>query len=252
MNNSVAEVTIRQFEKQDFAAVRKIVLQGFKNKFSVLSSLGDKKLLALLTDSNFIPSQSFEGYLVASFEEQILGVMVLKWKGQKRPPSTALSPLRLIITYGCMTMVKYYICLALLEEYIDAHTCYVELLAVDEQARGLGIGTALLNRGLLLMEKQPLLHTFSLYVAEGNAAAYRLYTHMGIRERGKKHNLLAKLFFNEGSWVYMSSTDSRGERIYYVKRKGWWLGFLGALGVMNLPSSGLWFVFFLWFLPERR
>ncbi|MDD2296386.1 MAG: N-acetyltransferase [Sphaerochaetaceae bacterium] len=252
MDDSLTDVCVRQFEERDFYDVERIILEGFKDKFRVLAYLGEMRMLELFKDSGFISQKPYKGYLVAEYEKQVLGVLFLTWKGQKRPINSTLNVFQLVKKYGFKTMLKYYICLALLEDNITSKTCHAELLAVDEETRGLGVGTALLDAGLDFMEKSKNLKTFSLYVAESNTAAYRLYNRMGIKARSKKHSILTKYFFREESWIYMDTDIENSQQAYYVKRKGWWLGFIGSLGFLNISFSWILFPMFLWFVPERR
>jgi ribosomal protein S18 acetylase RimI-like enzyme len=55
---------------------------------------------------------------------------------------------------------------------------------VDQPARGLGVGRALMEAGIVWGESNPILHKLALHVFEDNSRAVRLYTQLGFRIEG--------------------------------------------------------------------
>ena len=79
------QVNIRDFKQTDLGQVSDILVEAFKKKFEKIAQLPPDKMLGLLIDTGMIDSYPYPGYFVAEDGSGIVGVMILRWKGQERP-----------------------------------------------------------------------------------------------------------------------------------------------------------------------
>jgi ribosomal protein S18 acetylase RimI-like enzyme len=262
-------IEIRPFDKDDIQCVAEILLHSFKDKFHLLKRLPENKQIQFLIDSGFVDGSPFDGYIVAEKNGKIVGVMLLKWKGQKRIKSAYKVPFsRLVQNYGFVNTIRILIGFSILEESTTKEECYIEHIAVAPEARGLGIGTKLLDHALRYTGKTPGLSTTSLYVAASNVSAQRLYERMGFIVRRNRKSWLTKVVFHEYSWLYMiKNQGAESPKNRFVMKSGWWLGFLGLLGLPYIKTiiyvfkgdvspiallGLLWFLWFGLFIPEEK
>jgi hypothetical protein len=77
-----------------------------------------------------------------------------------------------------------------------------------------------------------------------------------------------KRLFHEKSWLYMSNHLEGDEQVIHLTmKKSWWLGFLGFIGFIYVPSmllyfegeasasvflNMLWFLWFTSFIPIKK
>ncbi len=262
-------IKIRTFKEADLESVASIIMNSFKSKFKALASLSDYDLIELLKQAGYVERTGFEGYLVAEKDNKVVGVMLLKWEGQKRPKAPPKPGfLKLGRMYGFLNLIKLQLGLSLLEESIDYGECYIEHIAVDPNERGFGIGTQLINYGKDIVENNPSLNKYTLYVAASNISAVQLYQNLGFRVKSRQNSAITQLLFKERSWLYMTNNLKNTEdKTKYTMQKQWWLGFLGIIGFFKIPSillflkgdaspvvllSLLWFLWFLLFIPRKK
>ncbi|MBF4692208.1 GNAT family N-acetyltransferase [Fusibacter ferrireducens] len=196
-------IKIRNFEEEDFEAVVKILASSFKNKFHALTNLSDEMILQLLKDSGVIDRLPFEGYLVGEIQNQVQGVMLLKWQKQIRPRKERLSFIKLSEKYGVLNICKFLFGFIILQEALDEGECYIEHIAVNSEFRGCGLGTVLLEYGKEWVKKTPDLDQYTLYVAAHNRRAINLYERQGFRVKKSQSSLLTTLLLGEKAWHYM-------------------------------------------------
>ena len=142
------------------------------------------------------------------------------------------------------------------------------LLAHHCCARGLGVGTKLLDYALDYTKNTLWFSVTSLYVANTNTSAQKLYERIGFEVHRSKKSLITQVLFHEKIWNYMTKNHGT-EKIYskLVMKNGWWLGFIGLLGVPHVrmvalfftgqvPAMALlgllWFLWFTLFIPLKR
>jgi len=95
-------------------------------------------------------------------------------------------------------LVKFFI----LEESVDSDSCYIVYIGVSSEARGKGIGKALLKRGEDFARERGKRY-LSLAVAANNDIAYRLYQKVGFKDIKRNKDIFTKLIFGIGTWIYM-------------------------------------------------
>jgi hypothetical protein len=94
------DLIIREFREEDVYQVAKILLSSFQSKFYAIKSFSLEKQIQFFIDASFVDDHSFDGYIVADYKDEVVGVMLLKWKGQNRGvPTNKKSLLGLIKRY---------------------------------------------------------------------------------------------------------------------------------------------------------
>ncbi|MBN2859295.1 MAG: GNAT family N-acetyltransferase [Sphaerochaetaceae bacterium] len=234
-----------------------------------MQQFSEEKQIQFLIDASFIDSHAFEGYTVAELEGDVVGVMLLKWRGQiKGKPRHRISVFRLFKNYGFWQVIQMIILALLLKEDPTKDECYISHIAVAETARGHGIGTRLLKYSLQYTKEILGLSTTSLYVASSNTSARSLYERTGFEVHREKKSRLTSLALHETTWIHMRlSHREYSGRPGLVMKNGWWLGCFGLLGIPHLdtlllflkgeaPAMGLiglsWFLMFSYLIPEKR
>ncbi|NCB03324.1 MAG: N-acetyltransferase, partial [Spirochaetia bacterium] len=260
-------LVVREFKEEDLNQVADVLLNSFQSKFYPIKNFDKEKQIQFLIDSSFVSDHPFDGYIVAEYRQQVVGVMSLNYHGQKKgTPNKKTSLFELIKNYGFIPVIKMYSIFSLLEEKVPLGQVYIEHIAVKEEARGLSIGTTLLKYSLSYTKETLHLPSTSLYVASSNTRAKQLYEKLGFVTKGKRKSVITKIAFHEKSWFYMRyDHDGYDEKI--VMKKGWYLGFVGLLGVPYLHNlllvfkgegslitllGLLWFLMFSMFIPEKR
>lgn len=207
MSCSPSQVFIRPFEAKDYEAVTYIIYESFKHKFKSLIQGQDEVLLSLIKALRIIKSSPQQGYFVAEKDQEILGVMRLKWKNQYHPHEPWLrNAWHLSKIYGLWPLLKLKIGYILLEENVPEGVCYIEHIAVSPLHRGKGIGGMLLNHGKAWAVGHPFLRQYALYVAAHNKNAIKLYLTQGFDIIAILHSFTTKIFFHEEKWFFMSQS----------------------------------------------
>jgi ribosomal protein S18 acetylase RimI-like enzyme len=239
MDKPIETPTIRPFEEKDIDAVSKIMLNAFKSKFRSLKIISDEKMVQLFKESGFVEDQPFKGYLVAEMDEEVVGVMSLKWQdqvGRKGPKKNNF--FRLCRHYGLFNILKLFLLLAILEGRTSEGECYIEHIAVSSSYRGQNIGTMLLNHVDRIVEDTAVLNRITLYVSEGNASAIKLYERLGFVLRRRESSRISQFLLREKTWYYMVKViKDKDNQNQYSMKSGWWLGFLGIIGFSHIPSA---------------
>ncbi|MFQ5853183.1 MAG: GNAT family N-acetyltransferase [Candidatus Binatia bacterium] len=197
-------VNIRRFQTRDLKQIADIMAWSFKDKFQRLAPLPQDDMSDFLAKAGVIYPSPFPGYLVAEDEGQgeVLGVMVLKWAKQDRPP--AKPEWSKAGKYGWIKLGKLLIGLSLLVES-NPHDgeCYIEHITVRADARGAGIGTQLLEFGKAFTVQNGF-KEYTLHVAASNESVIKLYEKLGFKIVRRERSLLSKWLFDIEEWYYMS------------------------------------------------
>ena len=195
---------IRPFRKNDFEKVTDIFIDAFKSKLDHLIKLDDERVREFLVDSNFIENKPIEGYFVAEKDGEVLGILLLKWKEQNRIKITNKTGfLYLVKKYGFFRTIRTILGALFFYKRVAENECYIEHIAVSKNARGLGIGTKLLEYGENVAQNEIKKKRYTLYVALSNKAAKRLYERVGFEDIELKSSLLSTMIIKEGKWYFM-------------------------------------------------
>ena len=205
MDKSSDEVLIRQFKEDDYGAVSSIFANSFKGKLHYLTNLSEETIAEFLSDSGFVANRPFEGYWVAEMNDEVLGILLLKWNKQNRVKShKKLNFIQLCLKYGFLKVIKLFIGILILNENnIRDDECYIEYIAVSSKCRGLGVGTKLITLGGRFVKDTLKLNKYSLHAASSNKKAIKLYEKLGFVIIEIENSMITRLLFNEDTWLYM-------------------------------------------------
>ncbi len=198
-------VNIRDFNNDDLSQVASLVASSFREDINRIVKLPDDKMAEFIIEVDEVFPSPFPGYVVAESDGKIMGVMILRWPKQEVPKNK----LRLskALRYGLPATIKFIVKLIvkryLFTEKIGEETCHVAQLAVKENARNKGIGTALLEYGKGVA-KENSLKKYTLHVDAENKPALRLYQRTGFELVKKKNNILARWLLGVKVWYFMS------------------------------------------------
>ncbi|MFP4169717.1 MAG: GNAT family N-acetyltransferase [Methanomassiliicoccales archaeon] len=197
-------ITVRRFRREDYEEVVAILATSFGSKFHSLTGLSQGEMAALLGDSGLAGNEPFEGYLVAEVEGKVLGIMVLRWKGQNRGWSHRnQSFYRLSRRYGFWKVIKLLTAMSIMGgSKVPEGECQIEQIGVSPGARGRGIGRELVDFGSRLVEGKGL-RRCSLYVASSNERAIEFYRRLGFAVDREVRSSLTRLLFGERDWYRM-------------------------------------------------
>ncbi len=260
-------IKIQPFCPEHYEQVSDILFDAFRSKFEKLTNLEESKLRGFVRAAG--PGECDAGTWVAELDGRIVGIISLKWNGMdKGKPARPLQLGKLIHDYGLLNTIRFYTGMALLQEALPEGECYVEHIAVSAQARGMGVGHQLLDFGQEVATAHGL-SRYTLNVALSNPRARALYEKMGFGVTKKVTSWLTKLFINETGFYYMVKplTEAAVGLKKWRLKKHWGLGFFGLIGILALPGVWtwlqgegsashlpglLWFLFFDYFVPERK
>ncbi len=196
---------LRSFRETDTSYAVRVLVDSFRGKFQALTNLSDEKLYQLLQETELYSGWHHDGCLVIEMDGKVVGIMTLKWLGQKRTKGKAsTSIIALIRKYGLQNVVKAYCGFAILSHNPKPGECYIEHIAVSRESRGLGLGTVLLQAGEKVVHQHPDLDTYSLYVSKSNTGAIQLYESLGFETMSSQSSSLTKLLLKEPTWLYMT------------------------------------------------
>lgn len=189
------KVIIRPFQSKDFEAVASIMFDAFKSKFKHIAKLSEAELYELLIVSGIMADSAYDGYYVAEVDNQVMGCINFTWIGQKKSDSKhKKSFFELMHQFGLIKLLRFYGILALLQSSLNLGECYIDNVAVHKDARGLGVGSQLIEVSTLMIKEHDALNYCSLHVVGSNAEAHKLYKRLGFQTRDHiKSNLLRQL-----------------------------------------------------------
>jgi len=190
-------ILIRDFETDDLERVGDIMADSFCGKFRRLSKAPPGRVRALVMGSGVLHQDPFKGYIVAELDSEVVGVMLLKWKGQKRPLYMPVDH-----STGWWERTRLAWGLGLLDHSPVEGEMYVEFIGVSEKARGRGVGTAMLKRGKDITSEMGM-SSFTLYVASSNAQAIGVYRRMGFETSKEVRSVISRRLMGVGEWWFM-------------------------------------------------
>lgn len=203
MQKEADHLIIRDFHPTDLSRVSNIIAESFKEKFQKLSNFSVQQLPNVLQETGLIYSTFFPGYLVAEQNNEICGVMVLKWKNQNRPPNKYR--FHVGKTYGYWKIIKLFLGLWLLTHKPNQGECYIEHIAVKPAFRGQKIGSKLILFGKNFAKENMFQH-LSLFVSSKNNDAIRLYKKLGFNIIKIEKSFLTKTLFGIKQWYHMKQS----------------------------------------------
>ncbi len=183
---------VRNIKKEDEKGSAKVFLEGFNNKIKNLSHIPEERTYDFLIDFGIVKNYYKEGYFVAEVDGEILGLMLLRWKGQEKQEDKVLDFSVLVKKYGLPLVVRTMIKVNIVNYNPKKGEMYIEHIAVLEKARGLGIGSILLERAFNMAKSRNDINKVTLSVIEENHRAHKLYNKLGFEDTHDTTSLLGK------------------------------------------------------------
>lgn len=177
---------------------RKLVMEGFASKF-VRVKLNDRQLMELTQLVwRFPNARSQNRQYVAEVAGQFAGTMSLV--RENTSDEEGISLIQLGRQFGWANVMGLLTCYSVLEHNVASGEVYIDHIVSSPAMRGRGVGTRLLE-----MAKQSLGEgeRLTLYVAESNPEAKKLYERLGFRVVKKQKSHLKKMLIGEEGWYFM-------------------------------------------------
>ncbi len=187
-------ILVRPASVADRGAVGEILTSGFFEKFARIFGPHPERVKGIL--SELPPSGRV---YVAELGGKVVGTLTLVTGEEK--PSPLWPVLRRHLPFA-RALWALLILLLLGTAAPDPDTAVIEAVAVLPEARGRGVGRALMSRALEEARRAGR-RRVALYVVEGNEPAVRLYTSLGFRKERTVPLLLGSLLFGTRRLVYM-------------------------------------------------
>ncbi|GMQ58349.1 GNAT family N-acetyltransferase [Vallitalea sediminicola] len=179
---NINELIIRSFKTEDKKDISKIYLDGFNSKVKKLLDLPDERKNDFLDDFGILGTHYKEGYFIAEIDGDIIGLMLLRWVGQERQKNTQPKFFLLVKKYGLISTLKTMAKLILMNHNPKKGEIYIDNIAVSEKARGLGIGSILIDKAFDTAMSMNGIDKVSLAVIEDNPKAHKLYKRLGFKD----------------------------------------------------------------------
>jgi ribosomal protein S18 acetylase RimI-like enzyme len=195
------QVNIRDFKRADLGQVSEILVEAFKKKFEKIAQLPSDEMLGLLIDTGMIDSYPFPGYIVAEDDSGIVGVLILRWKGQEHP-EPKLEFVKTAGKYGWLRLIRLLAGYWFIKPRPGKGVCYDERLGVRPDKRGSGIGTQLLEYGFEYAANDGF-KKLTLHVASTDVGAIRLYEKLGFKIPMTEKSYITGLILGSRVWHYM-------------------------------------------------
>ncbi len=186
----MSEVSVRNMTKDDISIVSKFIYESFWQKMLPLHSLNEEEALKLIQGIMFSDPRSMEFYFLAIVDDGIKGMVKLRTKEDKE--EFHISDHRMLLKIGVIKLIKAGILLSVLETKVLKEHLYIEMIAVDDESRGQGIGSVLLEYSEAKARKLEGIKKLSLHVIEKNAKAKKLYEKIGFKTISSQWNSVVK------------------------------------------------------------
>lgn len=196
------KIYIRNMKYEDVDAVSRLITVGFRDKLKALARFSDDDIMELVKEASFNVTANFRFYYVAIKDDTVVGVMKLKTSADKE--EYKFSIWSMFRKFGFIRMINTGILFFMMDEKVRRNELYIEMIVVDEQARGLGIGSQLLDysKDLALNISDQQITSLSLHVIERNKGAIKLYERKGFNTvKYIKHWVLYRLSGIKGAYL---------------------------------------------------
>jgi ribosomal protein S18 acetylase RimI-like enzyme len=195
------QVVIDGFKVDDLEQVARVLADAFEDEWRRILRIPREDVPGFLVEVKAIETTPFPGYFVARDQGRAVGVMGLKWRGQKRPRLDL--QLRKAATYGgWMTAFKLWLAYRTEDYNPEEGECYVDELAVEAGARRRGIGTKLLKYGRQFALDR-CFKKYTLHVAGNNDIAREVYRKAGFELLRRERSLIQGWLAGVKEWLYL-------------------------------------------------
>ncbi|MFK4304437.1 MULTISPECIES: N-acetyltransferase [unclassified Paenibacillus] len=208
---SPESIDIVAYQKQDYEAVCKLLVESFKTKFQALVTLEDQDIQQLLMKVWVQdPNSSTMKQFVVKENQEVVGVLSLKWKAPSSslPKTKPISWAPLIKQFGCFNVFKFLTGMHALEYKPASDECYIDHLAIRSSHRNQGIGRRFLAFAQQFTVESGF-HVLTLHVEHKNQGAIRLYQKLAFEVEQSKCNGLRHFWFKEPVWHLMTWKETK-------------------------------------------
>ena len=189
---NINDLKVRCINSEDNEDIAKVFLGGFNNKVKNILYVSEERTYDFLVDFGILKTYYKEGYFIAEIDGEILGLMLVRWIGQNKEENKNLGFPRLVKKYGFISALKVLFKINLVNNNPKKGELYIEHIAVSEKARGLGIGSLLLEKTFDMAESMKDIDKVTLSVIEENHRAHELYKRLGFRDVHHVTTLMGK------------------------------------------------------------
>lgn len=197
---NIQNLTIDDFRVGDLEQVARIVAESFEDEWRRILRIPRENVADFLVEVQAVESFPFPGYFVARERERVVGVIVIKWHGQERPPLKL--KLKEAARYGWMTAFRLWLAYRTGDYNPEQGECYLDELAVEAGARRQGVGTELLRFGRQFAFNRGL-QKYTLHVAEDNEVAKEVYRRAGFELIRRERSRIQGWLVGVQEWLYM-------------------------------------------------
>ncbi|MGX7023641.1 GNAT family N-acetyltransferase [Vagococcus hydrophili] len=193
------DITVTYDNQKNGENIKALVLESFHNKFKQ-SHFTNTEIIQLSSKFWQLPNkESSNIQYIAETEHHIAGSLLLKRNNES--DTTMKEFVSLFFKYSPLKILKLLTIFSILEHHVEQNEVYIDYVVVDQTFRGQGIGHQLINQAKNTVHEHEYL---SLYVAESNIGAIKLYRNLGFKIVSAKNSFFRKLFLNETGWYYMT------------------------------------------------
>ncbi|MEY0232284.1 GNAT family N-acetyltransferase [Providencia manganoxydans] len=206
-NFSLDLLNIEPLSSESILASSALFFQSFKSKFVMLKKSENTTLQALIDDIWKIQfTDKSERQFIVKYQNNVVAAFGISLSGQseKLPRMPINDVIRLVKKYGLLTFLKaqwVYSLLKYTPENDEAHIAYI---GVDIRFQGKDIGKFILAWINHYAKLNTPAKRVSLYVAESNLGAKRLYEQVGFQEDEYEKSAITKFAMGINGWFYMN------------------------------------------------
>lgn len=202
----VNDLIIEPLSESSVLASSALFFQSFANKFTKLKFSSKEEQQSLFNELwklHFI--EQSEQQFVASYKGEIIAAFGISMATDKpvQGLNFASSALKLSRQFSLLNTIKTTWICSLFNHSPDVNEAYISYIGVSNQFQGKGIGKYILRWIMEYINKNSNIDYISLYVAQNNTGAKKLYEHLGFTVDKYEKSLITRLSMNVNSWFYM-------------------------------------------------
>lgn len=172
---------IRSFEEKDYNDALRVGTELIGTKMIPYTNFTQEKAMDFIKDTKTIPEKAYDGYIVAALNQKVVGILQLKYRGQKKQKEKLAIPgSQMLKKYGFLNTIRLSYVGFIFNHKVSKNELYIDNVVVSEKARGMGIGTLLLEEAINKFKKGPF-RVLSLKVLSSNKKAIKLYERNGFK-----------------------------------------------------------------------
>lgn len=166
---------IREYRKEDYEISLRLLFQLLNNIFSPFNRFSMEKNISFFRDVDAFPKEGVEGMFVCTLKNEVVGIIMLRFQGQKDYKSKPVLTIKEIgKKYGFFKTRVSKAIIASIAHNVEEDELYLDYIVVDENHRGNGIGKILLDHGLEFAKRKKM-YRYTLGVMSNNVGAKKLY-----------------------------------------------------------------------------